>query len=72
MDLALKNPVRVRVDQKMVRHAVVCSMTPSMQGVALNLTEEFVRIRPEQEVNREAIVLALCARSFKAGTMLVM
>ena len=38
------------------------------QGVALKLTEEFIRIRPDQEASREAIVLSLCARSFTSGS----
>ncbi|XP_011410512.2 PREDICTED: probable ATP-dependent RNA helicase DDX27 [Amphimedon queenslandica] len=49
--LSLHNPVRVFVD--------------SNTDTADNLHQEFVRIRSNKEADREAIVSALCLRSFK-------
>ena len=37
--------------------------------VAKNLTEEFVRVRSGKEGDREAMVTALCARSFTRGVL---
>lgn len=53
--LSLKNPVRIRVNQNL--------------EVAKNLTEEFVRVRGGKEGDREAMVTALCARSFTRGVL---
>eukprot|EP00467_Chlorarachnion_reptans_P007457 CAMPEP_0114511814 /NCGR_PEP_ID=MMETSP0109-20121206/14618_1 /TAXON_ID=29199 /ORGANISM="Chlorarachnion reptans, Strain CCCM449" /LENGTH=854 /DNA_ID=CAMNT_0001691407 /DNA_START=35 /DNA_END=2600 /DNA_ORIENTATION=- len=52
VDLSLNEPVRIAVDRI---------------SVVDTLAQEFVRIRPshENQGTREAIVLALCARSFK-------
>jgi len=53
--LCLKNPVRIRVNQKL--------------EVATNLTEEFVRVRDGRNRDREGMVVALCARSFTRGCL---
>ena len=48
--LSLRKPVRMFVDKN--------------TDVASNLKQEFVRIRPEHEEDREAILFALCKRTF--------
>jgi ATP-dependent RNA helicase DDX27 len=48
--LSLHNPQKIAVDP--------------MYSLADHLVQEFIRIRPSRESDREAIVLALCARSF--------
>jgi len=54
--LSLNRPVRVSVGD--------------VDNVADRLTQEFVRVRETQEDDREAIVTALIARSFKKDTIL--
>ncbi len=49
--LSLHEPKKVAVD--------------AMYSLADHLVQEFIRIRPTREADREAIVLALCARSFR-------
>ena len=49
--LALEKPLQVKVD-------------PTM-NVATNLQQEFVRLRPNREHEREAVLLSLCTRTFK-------
>jgi len=50
VDLSLNNPKRVSIDP--------------VDAVVSTLSQEFVRLRNEREHDREAIVLALCKRSF--------
>lgn len=58
--LSLKRPVRIKIStsdtKKMQRKAKV--------DVAPRLTQEFIRIRPSNEPNREAILLSLLTRAF--------
>ncbi|XP_062500665.1 probable ATP-dependent RNA helicase DDX27 [Corticium candelabrum] len=54
--LSLNQPVRLFVDSNM--------------DVAANLQQEFVRIRPNREQDREAIIIALCSRSFQDHCLL--
>jgi len=58
VDLSLKEPIRIKVD------AV---------SVVDTLTQEFIRVRPQNDTQewREAVVIALCARGFKAGRCIV-
>jgi len=55
--VSLNQPVRVSVDAKL--------------QVAVGLTQEFIRMRPNREKYREATLLALCARSLVNGGVLV-
>jgi ATP-dependent RNA helicase DDX27 len=48
--LSLHNPQKISVD--------------AMYTLADHLIQEFIRIRPQREGDREAMVLALCARTF--------
>lgn len=48
--LSLKRPVRLQID--------------SSKTTADNLTQEFIRIRPNAEANRPAILLSLASRTF--------
>eukprot|EP00043_Microstomoeca_roanoka_P026253 m.11118 g.11118 ORF g.11118 m.11118 type:complete len:745 (+) comp6384_c0_seq1:414-2648(+) len=56
MRLSLKRPCRIDLTVK--------------RKATDNLIQEFVRIRPEHEDKREAIVLSLCKRSFKTRCMI--
>ena len=56
ISLSLKRPVRIKA-----------STTQSIE-VAPRLTQEFIRIRPSNEGNREAILLSLLTRTFKTKT----
>ena len=49
--LSMKKPVRISTDP--------------LYDVAKHLVQEFVRIRPSRETDREAILLALCTRTFR-------
>mmetsp|Transcript_34663 Transcript_34663/g.55440 ORF Transcript_34663/g.55440 Transcript_34663/m.55440 type:complete len:899 (+) Transcript_34663:106-2802(+) len=51
-ELSLNRPVRVQADP--------------LYDMAARLVQEFVRIRPSRERDREAMLLALCTRSFKS------
>ena len=55
VELSLNRPVRVSADP--------------LFDMASRLTQEFVRIRENREADREAILLALCARTFKTQTI---
>lgn len=54
--LSLRNPIRLFVN-------------PSTE-ITHHLTQEFVRIRETREAYREAVILALCSRTFKSRTIL--
>ncbi|CAG8476426.1 12071_t:CDS:2 [Ambispora leptoticha] len=54
--LSLNRPVRLMVD--------------SAKATAARLTQEFVRIRKHREDDRQAILLALCCRTFKARVII--
>lgn len=56
VSLSLRKPVRVSVDRKM--------------EVANRLTQEFVRVKLGQESQREAMLLALCTRTFTSKTLI--
>ncbi|OQR97225.1 DEAD/DEAH box RNA helicase [Achlya hypogyna] len=56
--LSMKRPVRISTDP--------------LYDMAQNLVQEFVRIRPTREEDREAILLALCTRTFKTNTIVFM
>ena len=53
--MSLNKPVRLFVDPK--------------RSVARGLVQEFVRVRAGREVDRSAILLALCTRTFKSGVL---
>lgn len=53
--LSMKSPLRIRTDP--------------LFDVNSNLVQEFVRIRPTRESDREAILLALCTRTFTTNTI---
>ena len=54
-DLSMKRPVKISVDEVM--------------NVASHLRQEFVRITPSLDKSREALLLALCSRTFKTKTI---
>merc|ERR1711865_623277 len=54
-DLSMKRPVKISVDEVM--------------NVASHLRQEFVRITPSLDKSREALLLALCSRTFKTRTI---
>merc|ERR1719361_572693 len=54
--LSLNKPKRISVDPFL--------------GLATNLSQEFVRIKPPQEKHRMAMVLALCQHTFKDRVMI--
>ncbi|OQS05449.1 DEAD/DEAH box RNA helicase [Thraustotheca clavata] len=56
--LSMKRPVRISTDP--------------LFDMAQNLVQEFVRIRRTREEDREAILLALCTRTFKTNTIVFM
>ncbi|KAF0687480.1 Aste57867_20789 [Aphanomyces stellatus] len=56
--LSMKRPVRISTDP--------------LFDMAQHLVQEFVRIRPQREDDREAILLALCTRTFKTNTIVFM
>ncbi|CAK4682372.1 unnamed protein product [Aphanomyces euteiches] len=56
--LSMKRPVRISTDP--------------LFDMARHLVQEFVRIRPQREDDREAILLALCTRTFKTNTIVFM
>ncbi|ETV94017.1 hypothetical protein, variant [Aphanomyces invadans] len=56
--LSMKRPVRISTDP--------------LFDMAQHLVQEFVRIRPTREDDREAILLALCTRTFKTNTIVFM
>ncbi|RHZ17263.1 hypothetical protein DYB37_009054 [Aphanomyces astaci] len=53
--LSMKRPVRISTDP--------------LFDMAQHLVQEFVRIRPTREDDREAILLALCTRTFKTNAL---
>jgi len=55
VDLSLHNPVHIAINP--------------LNTLVETLSQEFIRIRPEMEKYREAIVVALCKRSFKKKTI---
>ncbi|KAK4884334.1 hypothetical protein RN001_000605 [Aquatica leii] len=55
-NISLKNPSRIFVDSNKI--------------VAFNLRQEFVRIRPNMETDREAILAALVCRTFRDHCMI--
>lgn len=56
VELSLNRPVRVSADP--------------LFDMAARLTQEFVRIRESRESDREAILLALCTRTFKSQVII--
>ena len=54
--LSLKRPIRISADP--------------LFDMNKNLIQEFVRIRPSREDDREAILLALCSRTFRTNVRL--
>ena len=54
--LSLRDPIRLFVD--------------ASTEIAQGLTQEFIRIRETREAYREAVILALCLRTFKSKTIL--
>ncbi|TMW62163.1 hypothetical protein Poli38472_009656 [Pythium oligandrum] len=58
IELSMKRPVRISTDP--------------LFDMAKHLVQEFVRIRPQRESDREAILLALCTRTFKTNTIVFM
>jgi len=54
--LSLNRPVRVRLD-------------PTMR-VATGVHQEFVKVKPSREQDRDAMLLALCTRSFKTRSLI--
>ena len=69
VNLSLKRPIRVAVSNRK-KHGVTSfsSQTSNATGrveVAPRLEQEFVRIRPGNEGNREAIMLSLLTRTYK-------
>uniref|UniRef100_M4BEJ4 Uncharacterized protein n=1 Tax=Hyaloperonospora arabidopsidis (strain Emoy2) TaxID=559515 RepID=M4BEJ4_HYAAE len=56
--LSMKRPVRISTDP--------------LFDMAKHLVQEFVRIRPNREDDREAILLALCTRTFRTNTIVFM
>ncbi|KAG3114627.1 DEAD-box ATP-dependent RNA helicase 28 [Phytophthora idaei] len=58
IDLSMKRPVRISTDP--------------LFDMAKHLVQEFVRIRPNREDDREAILLALCTRTFRSNTIVFM
>lgn len=58
IDLSMKRPVRISTDP--------------LFDMAKHLVQEFVRIRPNREGDREAILLALCTRTFRTNTIVFM
>ena len=64
---SLKRPVRVTADASIRSEAD--GGTLSKVAVPTKLQQEFVRIRKEHEADREALLLALCKRSFKDRTI---
>ncbi|CAH0517251.1 unnamed protein product [Peronospora belbahrii] len=58
VDLSMKRPVRISTDP--------------LFDMAKHLVQEFVRIRPNREDDREAILLALCTRTFRTNTIVFM
>ncbi|KAJ0408915.1 hypothetical protein ATCC90586_005952 [Pythium insidiosum] len=58
IELSMKRPVRISTDP--------------LFDMAKHLVQEFVRIRPTRESDREAILLALCTRTFKTNTIVFM
>ncbi|KAL7689154.1 putative ATP-dependent DNA helicase RecG, Helicase superfamily, ATP-binding protein [Plasmopara halstedii] len=58
IDLSMKRPVRISTDP--------------LFDMAKHLVQEFVRIRPNRENDREAILLALCTRTFRSNTIVFM
>lgn len=58
VSLSMKRPVRISTDP--------------LFDMAKHLVQEFVRIRPNREDDREAILLALCTRTFRTNTIVFM
>ncbi|RLN95961.1 hypothetical protein BBJ28_00009769 [Nothophytophthora sp. Chile5] len=58
IDLSMKRPVRISTDP--------------LFDMAKHLVQEFVRIRQNREGDREAILLALCTRTFRTNTIVFM
>ncbi|KAF1317821.1 Dead/deah box RNA helicase, partial [Globisporangium splendens] len=58
ISLSMKRPVRISTDP--------------LFDMAKHLVQEFVRIRPNREDDREAILLALCTRTFRTNTIVFM
>lgn len=58
INLSMKRPVRISTDP--------------LFDMAKHLVQEFVRIRPNREDDREAILLALCTRTFRSNTIVFM
>ncbi|RQM16165.1 hypothetical protein DD237_005336 [Peronospora effusa] len=58
INLSMKRPVRISTDP--------------LFDMAKHLVQEFVRIRPNREDDREAILLALCTRTFRTNTIVFM
>ncbi|TYZ67126.1 hypothetical protein PybrP1_011221 [[Pythium] brassicae (nom. inval.)] len=58
VSLSMKRPVRISTDP--------------LFDMAKHLVQEFVRIRPQREDDREAILLALCTRTFRTNTIVFM
>ncbi|KAK5648702.1 hypothetical protein RI129_003594 [Pyrocoelia pectoralis] len=56
VNISLKNPARIFVD--------------SNKNVAFNLRQEFIRIRSNNEIDREAILAALVCRTFRDHCMI--
>ncbi|DBA00618.1 TPA: hypothetical protein N0F65_007747 [Lagenidium giganteum] len=58
IELSMKRPVRISTDP--------------LFDMAKHLVQEFVRIRPQREGDRDAILLALCTRTFRTNTIVFM
>lgn len=58
IELSMKRPVRISTDP--------------LFDMAKHLVQEFVRIRPNREDDRESILLALCTRTFRTNTIVFM
>ena len=52
-----------------LNHPMRVTINPS-NTLTTQLTQEFIRIRPGREGDRESIIIALCKRSFKSKTMI--
>jgi len=56
ISVTLNNPVRISVDNK--------------NEVCKRLSQEFIRIKQNHELDKEAILLAICSRSFKSQVII--
>jgi len=66
--LSLKKPIRVQITTDQRKDKLLHGDTIQL---ASRLVQEFVRIRPHNECNREAILLSLLSRTFKKDRAIV-